>query len=243
MITMKTLVLRFDGPMQSWSVDSKFKTRSAGRWPSRSGIIGMLAAALGMERDADLSAFTSLKIVVRIDVPGIVLPDYHSIRRWDRSGGTSVSIGNALAVSNRYYFEDSIFTVFLQDEDDKIDKYAYAINHPVYSLFLGRKSCPTTPDLVYGVYEDIIENVIGSIEVKKKPVASIRGKDDKYTPIIIRDAKDGEIGDIIKDVPIDYSIRNRQYSGRSVVEESASNFSPENEDIFGFVDERNGDKE
>ena len=45
---MSTLLLRLAGPMQSWGTDSKFDVRRTGREPSKSGVIGLVAAALGI---------------------------------------------------------------------------------------------------------------------------------------------------------------------------------------------------
>lgn len=42
---MGTLLLRFAGPMQSWGVDSNYGVRQTERQPSKSGIVGLLAAA------------------------------------------------------------------------------------------------------------------------------------------------------------------------------------------------------
>ena len=49
---MSTLLLRLAGPMQSWGTDSKFDERRTGREPSKSGVIGLVAAALGIARAA-----------------------------------------------------------------------------------------------------------------------------------------------------------------------------------------------
>ena len=49
---MAVLLLRLAAPMQSWGTDdSKYETRKTEREPSKSGVIGMLAAALGYKRD------------------------------------------------------------------------------------------------------------------------------------------------------------------------------------------------
>ena len=47
---MSTLLLRLAGPLQAWGNDSKFETRRTGREPSKSGVIGLLAAALGKKK-------------------------------------------------------------------------------------------------------------------------------------------------------------------------------------------------
>ena len=48
---MSTLLLRLAAPLQSWGIDSKFDIRRTGREPSKSGVIGLICAALGIKRD------------------------------------------------------------------------------------------------------------------------------------------------------------------------------------------------
>jgi len=45
---MATLLLRLAAPLQAWGADSKFETRKTAREPTKSGVIGLLAAALGL---------------------------------------------------------------------------------------------------------------------------------------------------------------------------------------------------
>ena len=47
---MTTLLLRCIGPLQSWDTQSRFDVRTTGREPSKSGIIGLICAALGRPR-------------------------------------------------------------------------------------------------------------------------------------------------------------------------------------------------
>jgi len=58
---MATLLLRLAGPMQSWGYESKFEIRRTGAFPTKSGVIGMLAAALGMSREEPLDELCGLK--------------------------------------------------------------------------------------------------------------------------------------------------------------------------------------
>lgn len=67
---MSTLLLRLAGPMQAWGTDSKFEVRGAGREPSKSGVIGLLAAALGRSRDSDLSDLNALRFGIRVEQEG-----------------------------------------------------------------------------------------------------------------------------------------------------------------------------
>ncbi|MCS6883734.1 MAG: hypothetical protein NZU74_20640, partial [Chloroflexaceae bacterium] len=49
-------------------------------------------------------------------------------------------------VSERFYLADASFRVALQGPDRLIDKLAYAVQHPVWPPFLGRKACvPSAP--------------------------------------------------------------------------------------------------
>ena len=64
---MSTLLLRLAAPMQAWGTDSRFDTRKTDRIPLKSGVIGLLAAALGLKRDADLTQLNELSFGVRVD--------------------------------------------------------------------------------------------------------------------------------------------------------------------------------
>lgn len=84
---MKTLLLRFIGPMQSWGIDSRFVMRETGLEPSKSGVIGLLCAALGKpQKDEEaehhdyppLSRLAGLRLGVRVDRPGVMQSDYHT---------------------------------------------------------------------------------------------------------------------------------------------------------------------
>jgi CRISPR system Cascade subunit CasD len=57
---MPTLLLRLVGPMQSWGTTSRFDQRDTGKEPSKSGVIGLVAAALGIDREnwTDLEPLT-----------------------------------------------------------------------------------------------------------------------------------------------------------------------------------------
>ena len=69
---MSTLLLRLAGPMQSWGTDSKFDVRRTGREPSKSGVIGLVAAALGIARQdrQALQTLNDLRFGVRVDHEG-----------------------------------------------------------------------------------------------------------------------------------------------------------------------------
>jgi len=138
-----TLLLRLMGPMQSWGVSSRFTVRDTGREPSKSGVVGLLAAALGRPRNASIDDLASLRMGVRVDREGRVAMDYHTAKRvYKASGGIKET-----EVSRRYYLADAAFLVGLEGEDlSFLQQLHTALRRPVWPLFLGRKAfvpgCP-----------------------------------------------------------------------------------------------------
>lgn len=101
---MATLLLRLAAPLQSWGADSKFETRKTNREPTKSGVIGLLAAALGLRRDdaAGLARLNGLHFAVRADREGSLLVDFHTANREeDRKKG------KAPYVTYRHYLQDA----------------------------------------------------------------------------------------------------------------------------------------
>lgn len=79
---MAVLMLRLAAPMQSWGTDSKFEVRKTNREPTKSGVVGLLAAALGARRDQTeiLRRLNKLRIAVRVDREGTLLRDFHTAK-------------------------------------------------------------------------------------------------------------------------------------------------------------------
>ena len=73
-----TLLLRLSGPMQSWGASSRFKQRATEQVPTKSGVLGLLAAAQGRQRTDDLQDLAALTFAVRVDQPGSLLRDYQT---------------------------------------------------------------------------------------------------------------------------------------------------------------------
>lgn len=143
---MSVLLMRLAGPMQSWGTRSRFSNRDTGLEPSRSGVIGLLCAALGRSREAPLDDFLPLKMAVRVDREGRLMRDYHTaqnVRRADPSKGTQNTV-----LSERYYLADADFLVGFEGEYDFLKRLDAALHRPVWPLFLGRKSFLTALPVV-----------------------------------------------------------------------------------------------
>lgn len=150
-----TLLLRLAGPMQSWGTRSRFKIRDTGLEPSKSGVIGLLCAALGKPRDENhpdnldkpkLGKLTALRMGVRVNIEGVMRKDYHtaggSHRKGEVYGVVKASGGSGDTVtSDRWYLSDADFLVGLEGEDaDMLSRLDSALANPRWQIFLGRKS-------------------------------------------------------------------------------------------------------
>lgn len=128
-----TLFLWLEGPLQSWGERARWSMRDSATEPTKSGVVGLLACALGLDQDDDIRELSrQLQVGARCDRPGILLKDYQTIQGpW----GTQLS--------DRYYLCDATFLVAVQSNDAAlIERLANAVQNPVWPIFLGRKSCP-----------------------------------------------------------------------------------------------------
>lgn len=201
---MAVLLLRLAAPMQSWGTDdSKYETRKTGREPSKSGVIGMIAAAFGYRRDESekLRDLNQLHFGVRVDREGKLLRDFHMARA-----------GKDSYLTNRYYLADAIFLVGLEGDPVLLTELAYALSHPVFPLYLGRRSCPPTLPICLGIRECDLSDALRnepSLDTQKRrsDVARIR-----------TDANAEETAAPLRDFAISFDQRCRRYGYRNVVE-------------------------
>jgi len=145
---MNTLLLRLAGPMQSWGTQSRFTDRDAGREPSKSGVVGLLCAALGRPRTEPVDDLVALRMGVRVDQEGTLLVDYQTAGG-GRFRGRPYGVAKAnrgtpeTVVSRRSYLSDAAFLVGLESADGALlEMLDRAIRQPVWPLFLGRKAFP-----------------------------------------------------------------------------------------------------
>ncbi len=148
---MPTLLIRLVGPMQSWGTISRFDQRDTGKEPSKSGVVGLLAAAMGIDREnwKELEPLTRFSMGVRHDRPGVPKRDYQtagcaSTDTIIRADGTPSKDG---VVSHRFYLADAAFLVGLEYGDRTLlERIHAALRNPVWPLALGRKSyVPSEP--------------------------------------------------------------------------------------------------
>lgn len=207
---MKTLLLRLAAPLQSWGDESMFDNRGTWAEPSKSGVIGLLSAALGRSRDEDISDLNRLRFGVRVDQPGSYLVDYHTAKPTPYKGKDS-------NVTRRTYIQDAVFLAGLEGDFEFLTKIQNALKSPCFPLFLGRRSCPPTMPLLLGIRDSDLETAL-----KKEPwlAAEFFKKDSRnknYCARICVDTKPDERKKYVQwDVPVSFSRSNKTWSFRGV---------------------------
>lgn len=147
---MKTILMKFQGPLQSYGTDSHFEVRHTDRHPSKGAVLGLIAAAMGIRREetGKLKELESLQTAVRVDQIGQMSKDYQIASKYKKTGEFDRNY-----VTNRYYLEDAVFLVALEGEDGLIERIYAALERPYFQLFYGRRSCPVNYDFLLGIYE------------------------------------------------------------------------------------------
>lgn len=201
---MATLLLRLAAPLQSWGSDSKFETRKTDRAPTKSGVIGLLAAALGLRRDdtAGLARLNRLRFAVRTDQEGSLLVDFHTAK----SSSTSY-------ITYRHYLQDAIFLAGLESDDEALlQELEAALRYPVYPLYLGRRSCPPTLPLCLGIRSGALLDVLRAEPPLARKASSVRMN-------IVADADPADPAAVPRrDLAMSFSPVHRQYGFRPVRE-------------------------
>ena len=135
---MSVLLLCFCATLRAWGIQSRFSVRDSARDPSKSGVIGLLAAAQGRSRSAAIEDLAALRMGVRVDQEGALLRDYHTAQEVYRAkGGVKPT-----ELSTRYYLGDACFLVGLEGDPTLLSVLHAALRDPVWALYLGRRAFP-----------------------------------------------------------------------------------------------------
>jgi CRISPR system Cascade subunit CasD len=203
-----TLLLRLAGPMQSWGTQSRFSVRDTGLEPSKSGVIGLLCAALGRPRYISVADLATLLMGVRVDREGVMACDFHTAKKvLKASGGIKDT-----EVSHRYYLADASFLVGLQGEETLLRQLHAALRNPVWPLYLGRKAfVPGEPIwLADGLRpgEDLLT------ALRNYPWHGRPGEKRPERLRLVLDDRDGP--EVRPDLPLSFQSDNRRFAPRRV---------------------------
>jgi CRISPR system Cascade subunit CasD len=204
---MNTLLLRLAGPMQSWGVQSRFSVRDTGLEPSKSGVLGLVCAAQGIDRNDDeaLAHLAALRMGVRVDREGRLTRDYHTALRVLKAGGGL----KETEPSTRYYLADAAFLVGLEGVDlPLLEKIQAALARPVWPLFLGRKAF--VPGLPIHLPDGLKVGVGLEPALRAYPYQG-RGNPPEMVRLILEDLN----GDVVRpDQPLSFRMYQRRFAPR-----------------------------
>lgn len=211
------------GPMQSWGTRSRFQERDTEREPTKSGIIGMLCAALGRDRAEPVEDLAALRMGVRADREGKLSRDFQTAQNVAvASGGSPQDL-----LSNRHFLADAVFLVGLEGKVELLHRLHEALKEPVWPIFLGRKSyVPTTPlylakGLVQGLsLRDSLMKcslLISTMEVERRLKGAEKGRGDSSVRMVLESVDPTH--ERRHDQPVSFALGRRQFRDRFVITE------------------------
>lgn len=206
---MTSLLLRLSAPLQSWGTSSRFVRRNTDRAPSKSGVIGLLAAAQGRRRTDPLEDLLDLRIGVRVEQPGKLERDSQTART--RDGST------AMPLSYRFYLADAVFLVAIHGDQALLEGFQEALLRPVFPLYLGRRSCPPAGKLVHGLRDGDVDTVLSAEPWLASPWVQKTARSANVVLDTVTDCPENEPGsELVRDEPLSFDPQERRYGWRSV---------------------------
>lgn len=154
---MSVVLLVLAGPLQAWGGPASHSRRDTGPRPTKSGVLGLVGAALGLARTdtTALADLARLRFGVRTDQPGRRERDFH----------TAPGANRTTSVTDRYYLADAVFLAALEADPATATRIGEALTSPVYSPALGRRSCvPSRPVLLEVRHDLHLDNALASTE-------------------------------------------------------------------------------
>jgi CRISPR system Cascade subunit CasD len=231
------ILLWLESPLQAWGVDSKFGRRDTLPFPTRSGVLGIICAAMGAsgEQRELLKRFKSLPQTVYAFVQAkeengkktkkqrepllydfqMVGSGYDEEDSWEtllipKTPAGTRAVGGGTKLTYRYYLQDAFFAVVLELPPDLATLVALSLQNPVFDIYLGRKTCVPSDFVYRGCYTSFDEAVhaMNDIAKNKQLIPDFKVIDGEHPE---------ENGDMLalNDVPIQFGI-NKKYQDRRV---------------------------
>lgn len=171
---MKALSFELRTPMSAWATGgvSIVPTHAVPTW---SAMVGMIGAALGIERGDDrlVRLAHDFALAIRVDRHGQRMEDFHTIQTPSKSMPQKIRartrfheispdcVESNRAVTQREYMADAVYTIYLVQMSDtpvhSLDEIKAAFLRPVYPLFAGRRSCVIGRIQAQEVNEEAVE--------------------------------------------------------------------------------------
>ena len=204
---MACLLFRLEGVMQSWGTTSRGEERDTGTEPTKSGVVGLICAAMGRDRSRPVGDLAALKMAVRVDAEGVPRTDFQTAGggKWKGRPYRIIKAGKGhsddAVTSNRQYLSDAVFLVGLEGDAALLRKIEDAFRNPCWLLGLGRKSFPPSNEIFL---KDGLR--VGTLvdELRNYPWLKRSKHPEEQKLRIVLETGEFE-GDPIRDVPIDWS--------------------------------------
>lgn len=218
---MSVVKLRLAGPLQAWGSGSRFVRRGTEMAPTKSGIIGLVAAARGLRRVEPLEDLLELRFGVRIDQPGQLMRDFQTAQRPKRERNGDI-MWQSLPLSHRYYISDAVFFAVLEGDRELVDGIDEAIRAPHFPLYLGRRSCPPAGPIALGVADMSMDDALStqpwlaSVRVQRK------NRERSVRLETVQDAANEPGVESMRDAPVSFDPNRREYAWRAVTRGSVN---------------------
>ncbi|WP_029090193.1 type I-E CRISPR-associated protein Cas5/CasD [Brevibacterium album] len=204
---MSTLLLRLAGPMQSWGVKGRFTRRPTELHPTKSGIVGLLAAAEGRRRTDPIEDLVKLRMGVRVEQPGKLMRDFQTASR----------PGVTAPLSYRYYLSDAVFLAGVEGPREVLEGLDKALASPTFPLYLGRRAFPPEGRLSLGIEGDSLSDVLEQRPWDASPMVMEERRSRVVRLRIVRDVEPGEDPTAtLEDAPVSFDPDRRLFSSRAV---------------------------
>lgn len=205
---MSTLLLRLAGPLQAWGTSSRFVYRFTDKSPSKSAVLGLLAAAEGRRRTESIEDLLDLRFGVRCDQPGSVLRDFQTARSLDGK--------DAFPLTYRFYLSDAVFVAGVEGEQALVQRLADAIRRPAFPLYLGRRSCPPSRPLLMEVSPAPLREALSAVPWQAAAWYARRAEREPTLEMLLDADGSGTSGEVVNDTPISFDPHYRRFGSRSV---------------------------
>lgn len=233
------LVLRLAGPLQSWGTSSRHNRRTTAGEPTKSGVVGLLAAAQGRRRTDPVDDLAGLRLAVRIDQPGQLRRDFHTASRLDGGPLPSATVTakgtqrpttppKFTHVTERFYLEEAVFVAALAGPASLMEALVDDVRRPAFPLALGRRACVPTQPLLLPAHDGCLSDdeprdVLAQLGWQAGKAARERMRrngeltDTVSLAVIFDDADAGQ--EIRQDVPLSFDPKDRRYASRRVTQD------------------------
>lgn len=215
MMEERVLALYLDGPLQSWGYQSLFDRRTTLSYPTRSGIIGMICAAMGVDRtDTDaLNQFRRVPLKIYTFQQEGRLTDFHTVgggydtqEQQQNVVRTAEGKTGRTVVTHRDFLQGAKFAAILGGRKELLEKFERALRNPRWGIWMGRKCCIPASPVCQGLFVSE-KDALGHL-------TSVIGTTPSRAVLETRSFTEGT--DTIMDIPLDFD--RRSFAPRRVID-------------------------